>query len=61
VPFFLLQVIEYIRFLQEKAQKYEATFPEWNQENPTMLPWVIASLSKAAMLATAVRKGTVNS
>uniref|UniRef100_A0A804MP51 BHLH domain-containing protein n=1 Tax=Zea mays TaxID=4577 RepID=A0A804MP51_MAIZE len=36
---FLLEVIEYIRFLQEKAQKYEATFPEWNQENPTMLPW----------------------
>jgi hypothetical protein len=26
-----------------------------------MLPWVIASFSKAAMLATAVRKGTVNS
>jgi len=61
VPSFLMQVIEYIRFLQEKVQKYEATFPEWNQENAKMLPWVIASFSKAAMLATAVRKGTVNS
>ncbi|CAL5073815.1 unnamed protein product [Urochloa decumbens] len=36
---FLLEVIEYIRFLQEKVQKYEATLPEWNQENAKMLPW----------------------
>lgn len=36
---FLLEVIEYIRFLQEKVQKYEASFPEWNQENSKMLPW----------------------
>ncbi|KAG8057113.1 hypothetical protein GUJ93_ZPchr0002g25673 [Zizania palustris] len=36
---FLLEVIEYIRFLQEKAQKYEASFPEWNQENAKILPW----------------------
>ncbi|XP_025801930.1 transcription factor BIM2-like isoform X10 [Panicum hallii] len=36
---FLLEVIEYIRFLQEKVQKYEATFPEWNQENAKLLPW----------------------
>jgi hypothetical protein len=34
-----MQVIEYIRFLQEKVQKYEATFPEWNQENAKLLPW----------------------
>jgi hypothetical protein len=38
---FILQVIEYIRFLQEKEQKYEASFPEWNQENAKLLPWVI--------------------
>lgn len=38
---FFIQVIEYIRFLQEKAQKYEASFPEWNQENAKLLPWVI--------------------
>ncbi|KAL6656186.1 hypothetical protein ACP70R_007012 [Stipagrostis hirtigluma subsp. patula] len=36
---FLLEVIEYIRFLQEKVQKYEASFPEWNQENAKILPW----------------------
>uniref|UniRef100_A0ACD5Y197 Uncharacterized protein n=1 Tax=Avena sativa TaxID=4498 RepID=A0ACD5Y197_AVESA len=36
---FLLEVIEYIRFLQEKEQKYEASFPEWNQENSKLLPW----------------------
>ncbi|XP_051188245.1 transcription factor BIM2 isoform X5 [Lolium perenne] len=36
---FLLEVIEYIRFLQEKEQKYEASFPEWNEENAKLLPW----------------------
>ena len=35
-----MQVIEYIRFLQEKEQKYDASFPEWNQENAKLLPWV---------------------
>ncbi|XP_039131039.1 transcription factor BIM2-like [Dioscorea cayenensis subsp. rotundata] len=30
---FLFEVIEYIRFLQDKVQKYEASCPEWNQEN----------------------------
>uniref|UniRef100_J3MYF9 BHLH domain-containing protein n=1 Tax=Oryza brachyantha TaxID=4533 RepID=J3MYF9_ORYBR len=36
---FLLEVIEYIRFLQEKVQKYETSAPEWNQENAKILPW----------------------
>ncbi|KAM0861184.1 hypothetical protein ACQ4PT_046047 [Festuca glaucescens] len=36
---FLLEVIEYIRFLQEKVQKYEVSYPEWNQENANMVPW----------------------
>ncbi|XP_074578539.1 transcription factor BIM2-like [Curcuma longa] len=36
---FLLEVIEYIRFLQEKAQKYESSFPGWNQENQKLIPW----------------------
>lgn len=35
----VLQVIEYIRFLQDKVQKYEASCPEWNQENA----WVLNS------------------
>ncbi|KAM0943091.1 putative transcription factor bHLH family [Dioscorea sansibarensis] len=30
---FLFEVIEYIRFLQDKVQKYEASCPGWNQEN----------------------------
>ncbi|GJM98518.1 hypothetical protein PR202_ga15541 [Eleusine coracana subsp. coracana] len=34
-----VRVIEYIRFLQEKVTKYEATFPEWNQENAKIIPW----------------------
>uniref|UniRef100_A0A0D9XET5 BHLH domain-containing protein n=1 Tax=Leersia perrieri TaxID=77586 RepID=A0A0D9XET5_9ORYZ len=36
---FLLEVIEYIRFLQEKVQKHETSVPEWNQENAKILPW----------------------
>ncbi|XP_042377856.1 transcription factor BIM2-like isoform X1 [Zingiber officinale] len=35
---FLLEVIEYVKFLQEKVQKYE-TFPSWNQENEKLIPW----------------------
>ncbi|KAJ0965333.1 hypothetical protein J5N97_026471 [Dioscorea zingiberensis] len=30
---FLFEVIEYIRFLQEKLQRHEASCPGWNQEN----------------------------
>ncbi|TVU05429.1 hypothetical protein EJB05_48592 [Eragrostis curvula] len=36
---FLLEVIEYIRFLQEKVQKYEVSQQEWNQENAKVMPW----------------------
>ncbi|KAJ4747564.1 basic helix-loop-helix (bHLH) DNA-binding superfamily protein [Rhynchospora pubera] len=39
---FLLEVIEYIRFLQEKVQKYEAAFPDWNQDNSKLMPWANA-------------------
>ncbi|KAJ8465829.1 hypothetical protein OPV22_028381 [Ensete ventricosum] len=35
---FLLEAIEYIKFLQEKVQKYES-FPGWNQENEKLMPW----------------------
>ncbi|WOK92964.1 hypothetical protein Cni_G01656 [Canna indica] len=35
---FLLEVIEYIKFLQEKVHKYES-FPGWNQENEKLIPW----------------------
>jgi hypothetical protein len=34
-----MQVIEYIRFLQEKVQKYEVSYPEWNPENANVVPW----------------------
>ncbi|XP_010257913.1 PREDICTED: transcription factor BIM2 isoform X2 [Nelumbo nucifera] len=36
---FLLEVIEYIQFLQEKVQKYDAAFPGWNQEPTKLVPW----------------------
>lgn len=37
---FLLEVIEYIQFLQEKVQRYENEHPEWNQDNAN-IPWKV--------------------
>nr|ACU23365.1 unknown [Glycine max] len=36
---FLLEVIEYIQFLQEKIQIYEQTYEGWNQEPTKLTPW----------------------
>ncbi|XXG72756.1 hypothetical protein AAC387_Pa07g1780 [Persea americana] len=36
---FLLEVIEYIQFLQEKVNKHEAAFPGWNQDNMKLTQW----------------------
>ncbi|XP_044960014.1 transcription factor BIM2-like isoform X2 [Hordeum vulgare subsp. vulgare] len=39
---FLLEVIEYVKFLQEKVQKHEACAGgDWSQENTKLMPWVI--------------------
>ncbi|KAI3684995.1 hypothetical protein L6452_34225 [Arctium lappa] len=36
---FLLEVIDYIHFLQEKVNKYEDSCLGWNNEPPTIIPW----------------------
>ncbi|CAL0325751.1 unnamed protein product [Lupinus luteus] len=36
---FLLEVIEYIHFLQEKVQKYEGSFQGWSHEPEKLMPW----------------------
>ncbi|XP_021731087.1 transcription factor BIM1-like isoform X2 [Chenopodium quinoa] len=36
---FLLEVIEYIQFLQEKVNRYEGSYPGWNSEPPKLNPW----------------------
>ncbi|XP_057415032.1 transcription factor BIM1 isoform X2 [Lotus japonicus] len=36
---FLLEVIEYIHFLQEKVHKYEGSFQGWNNEPEKLMPW----------------------
>nr|XP_043636738.1 transcription factor BIM1-like isoform X2 [Erigeron canadensis] len=36
---FLLEVIEYIQFLQEKVHKYEDSCRGWNNEQPKVVPW----------------------
>ncbi|XP_028792614.1 transcription factor BIM3-like isoform X2 [Neltuma alba] len=38
---FLLEVIEYIQFLQEKLQMYEQSYQGWNQEPMKLIPWAI--------------------
>ncbi|GMJ00711.1 BES1-interacting Myc-like protein 2 [Hibiscus trionum] len=35
----LLEVIEYIQFLQEKLQMYEGSYQGWSQEPTKMIPW----------------------
>ncbi|XP_013638511.1 PREDICTED: transcription factor BIM1-like isoform X3 [Brassica oleracea var. oleracea] len=37
---FLLEVIEYIQFLQEKTSKYETPYQGWNHEPAKLLNWV---------------------
>ncbi|MED6110177.1 hypothetical protein PIB30_040593 [Stylosanthes scabra] len=36
---FLLEVIEYINFLQEKVHKYEGSFQGWNHDTEKLMPW----------------------
>ncbi|KAK7388826.1 hypothetical protein VNO78_23653 [Psophocarpus tetragonolobus] len=36
---FLLEVIEYIHFLQEKVHKYEGSFQGWSNEPEKLMPW----------------------
>ncbi|XP_038678680.1 transcription factor BIM1-like isoform X2 [Tripterygium wilfordii] len=36
---FLLEVIEYIQFLQEKVNKYEGPYQGWNHESTKLEPW----------------------
>ncbi|XVF54494.1 hypothetical protein PTKIN_Ptkin05aG0184700 [Pterospermum kingtungense] len=36
---FLLEVIEYIQFLQEKVHKYEGTYQGWNHEPSKLMQW----------------------
>ncbi|KAK7275039.1 hypothetical protein RIF29_16145 [Crotalaria pallida] len=36
---FLLEVIEYVQYLQEKVQKYEGSYPGWNPEPSKLMPW----------------------
>lgn len=38
---FLLEVIEYIQFLQGKVNMYEGSFQGWGQEPAKLTPWVI--------------------
>ncbi|KAJ6960278.1 hypothetical protein NC653_038341 [Populus alba x Populus x berolinensis] len=36
---FLLEVIEYVQFLQDKLQIYEGSYEGWSQEPAKLLPW----------------------
>nr|XP_043607229.1 transcription factor BIM1-like isoform X2 [Erigeron canadensis] len=37
---FLLEVIQYIQFLQEKLQVYEGTYQGWTPERSNLMPWL---------------------
>ncbi|KAK4753541.1 hypothetical protein SAY87_001645 [Trapa incisa] len=36
---FLSEVIEYVKYLQEKVNKYEGSFPGWSSEPTNSMPW----------------------
>ncbi|PON76736.1 Basic helix-loop-helix transcription factor [Trema orientale] len=36
---FLLEVIEYVQYLQEKVQKYEGSYQGWSSEPTKLIPW----------------------
>nr|WAK86061.1 transcription factor bHLH15 [Nothapodytes nimmoniana] len=36
---FLLEVIEYVQYLQEKVQKYEGSYQNWGTEPTKLMPW----------------------
>ncbi|CAA3001059.1 transcription factor BIM2 isoform X1 [Olea europaea subsp. europaea] len=36
---FLLEVIQYVQFLQEKLQKYEGSYQSWSSEPTKLMPW----------------------
>ncbi|GMI99852.1 BES1-interacting Myc-like protein 2 [Hibiscus trionum] len=36
---FLLEVIEYVQFLQEKVQKHEGSYQRWSSEPTKLMPW----------------------
>ncbi|XP_035546002.1 65-kDa microtubule-associated protein 8 [Juglans regia] len=38
---FLLEVIEYIQFLQDKLNMYEGQYHGWSSEPKTLIPWVM--------------------
>ncbi|PPD69946.1 hypothetical protein GOBAR_DD33180 [Gossypium barbadense] len=39
---FLLEVIEYIQFLQEKVHKHERAYQGWNHEPSKLMPWLLS-------------------
>lgn len=36
---FLLEVIQYVQYLQEKVQKYEGPYQPWSSEPTKLMPW----------------------
>ncbi|KAJ3688686.1 hypothetical protein LUZ61_017850 [Rhynchospora tenuis] len=56
---FLLEVIEYVKFLQEKVQKFEAAYPECYPDNAKLTPWSSNRLSGEGMsdMSQAVKNG----
>ncbi|XP_010999420.1 PREDICTED: transcription factor BIM2-like isoform X2 [Populus euphratica] len=53
---FLLEVIEYIQFLQEKLQMYEGSYEGWSQEPAKLLPWIDRASAESLLDHTQVMK-----
>ncbi|MBA0727695.1 hypothetical protein Golax_000663 [Gossypium laxum] len=44
---FLLEVIEYVQYLQEKVQKYEDSYQGWSSEPAKLMPWSLVGHPQA--------------
>ncbi|GLU20310.1 hypothetical protein SLE2022_365170 [Rubroshorea leprosula] len=61
---FLLEVIEYIQFLQEKVRKYEGSYQGWSHEPAKLMPWrnnhkTVESYADQSQLANSVSSALV--
>ncbi|GER31886.1 basic helix-loop-helix (bHLH) DNA-bindingsuperfamily protein [Striga asiatica] len=55
---FLLEVIEYVQFLQEKVNRYEGSYQPWSSEPVKLMPWRNSHWRNFASQSPTVKNGS---
>ncbi|CAA0828782.1 Transcription factor BIM2 [Striga hermonthica] len=55
---FLLEVIEYVQFLQEKVHRYEGSYQPWSSEPAKLMPWRNSHWRNFASPSQTVKNGS---